>query len=282
MRQPLRHTFTSILIVVIGALLTAIGFNMFLIDHKLLSGGLSGISMIIGYFTGWNIGILYLILNIPVLLWGYFAIGRYFVLLSMLSVALTSWFMQIIPVDLLGNTDILIGAVFGGIISGTGIGITLRAGGSTGGFDIIGSILTQKRDVPLGTLISSFNAAIILMHGYLTKDWNLSLYSLITIYVSGRVVDMIHVRHIKVTAFIITNEKDKLLEKLLQRPRGVTHIKTIGGYSHQELDMLMTVTTRYELAELKRLIRQIDPKAFVNIVETVEILGEFHRPTRQR
>lgn len=273
----IRQSIRSTLIVLIGSVLTAIGFNMFLIHHQLLSGGVSGIAMMIGYFTGWDIGLLYLILNIPVLLWGYFAIGRFFVLLSMLSVVVTSWLLQIIPVGLIEDTDILIGAVFGGVISGIGIGITLRAGGSTGGFDIIGSIVTQKRDVPLGSLLSILNGTIIMIHGYLTHDWNLSLYSLISIYVAGKAVDMIHIRHIKVTAFIITNEKDKLLEKLLQKPRGVTHIKTTGAYSHRERDMLMTVTTRYELAELKRTIRQIDPKAFVNIVETAEIIGDFRR-----
>jgi len=272
-----QHTFRSVIIVIIGSILTAIGFNMFLIHHQLLSGGVSGIAMMIGYFTGWDIGLLFLVLNIPVLLWGYFAIGRFFVLLSMLSVLLTSWLMQIIPTGYLGETDILIGAVFGGVIAGIGIGITLRAGGSTGGFDIIGSILTQKRDVPLGSLLSILNGLIIMIHGYLTQDWNLSLYSLISIYVAGKVVDMIHIRHIKVTAFIITTEKDQLLATLLQRQRGVTHIRTTGAYSLQERDMLMTVTTRYELAELKRTIRQIDPRAFVNIVETAEIIGDFRR-----
>jgi uncharacterized membrane-anchored protein YitT (DUF2179 family) len=271
------HTLKSVVIVVIGALLTAVGFNVFIIHHHLLSGGLSGVSMMIGYFTGSDIGIVFLILNVPVLLWGYVVLGRFFVLLSMLSVVLTSWFMQIIPTNLLEDTDILIGAVFGGVIAGIGMGITLRAGGSTGGVDIIGSILIQKRDIPLGTLLSFLNGAIIVIHGYLTQDWNLALYSLISIYVTGKVVDMIHIRHIKVTAFIITTEKDKLLEKLLKKPRGVTHIKTTGAYSSQEKDMLMTVTTRYELEELKRTIRSVDPHAFVNIVETVEVLGEFRR-----
>ncbi len=256
---------------------TAVGFNLFLIHHQLLSGGFSGIAMMIGYFTGWDIGLLYLLLNIPVLAWGYFAIGKFFVLLSMLSVLITSWLLQVIPINLVTDTDLLIGAVFGGVISGIGIGITLRAGGSTAGFDIIGSIVTQRYDVPLGSLLSVLNGLIIIIHGYLTHDWNLSLYSLISIYVTGKIVDMIHVRHIKITAFIITNEKDKLLAQLLQRPRGVTLLQTTGAYSHQQRDMLMTVTTRYELAELKRVIKLIDPKAFVNIVETVDIIGDFRK-----
>jgi uncharacterized membrane-anchored protein YitT (DUF2179 family) len=103
------------------------------------------------------------------------------------------------------------------------------------------------------------------------------LYSMLAIYISSKIVDNIHIRHVKVTAFIVTNETQKLLEQLLQLPRGVTIIKTQGAYSHSEKDMLMTVTTRYELAELRKIIREIDRKAFVNIVETVAIFGEFTR-----
>ena len=272
-----KQSIRSALTVIIGAALIAIGFNVFLIHHQLLSGGFSGIAMLIGYFTGWDIGFLYLLLNIPVLVWGYFAIGRFFVLLSMLSVVGTSWIMQWVPIDLLSGFDLLIGAVFGGVLVGIGVGITLRAGGSTGGVDIIGSILTQHYDIPLGSLLSVMNGFIVVIHGYITKDWNLSLYSLISIYVTGKVVDMIHVRHIKVTAFIITNETNKLLEQMLKRPRGVTLLQSIGAYSDRQRDMLMTVTTRYELAELKRVIKVIDPKAFVNIVETVDIIGDFRQ-----
>ena len=87
----------------------------------------------------------------------------------------------------------------------------------------------------------------------------------------------IHIRHIKVTAFIVTKQKDELINELLQLPRGVTLVKTEGAYTKQQHDMLMTVTTRYELVELKRIIKQIDPKAFVNIVETVGVVGEFRK-----
>jgi uncharacterized membrane-anchored protein YitT (DUF2179 family) len=170
-----------------------------------------------------------------------------------------------------------LGAVFGGVLVGVGSGITLRMGGSTGGFDIIGSILTRKWDFPLGTVLSLLNAFVILALGFFKEDWDLALYSMLAIYISGRVMDAIHIRHVKVTAFIVTKQKKLLLERLLTMPRGVTSITAEGAFTGSEQDMLMTVTTRYELVDLKKIIKDIDPKAFVNIVETVGVLGEFRK-----
>jgi uncharacterized membrane-anchored protein YitT (DUF2179 family) len=261
--------------ILFGAVIIALGFNLFLIPHQLLSGGVSGVSMILGYYAGWNIALLYFIINLPLLIWGLVVIGRGFVFLSVISVTFTSWFMQILPADRI-TQDPILGAVFGGVLIGIGTGITLRSGGSTGGVDIIGSVLTRKRDFPLGTVLFALNGIVILALGYLF-NWDLALYSMLSIYISGKIVDVIHIRHVKVTAFIVTKAKKQMADKLLSLPRGVTVIRTSGAYTESENDMLMTVTTRYELAELRAIIRQIDPKAFVNIVETIEVIGEFRR-----
>jgi uncharacterized membrane-anchored protein YitT (DUF2179 family) len=271
----LLRNITSYVFSFIGAALIATGFNLFLIPHHLLSGGVAGISMLAGYYADWNIGILYFIFNFPIMLWGWFIIGRRFIILSIMSVSITSWLMQLITVYPFA-LDPILGSVFGGVLIGIGTGITLRVGGSTGGFDIVGSILTRKRDFPLGTVLFAMNGAVILILGYL-DNWDVALYSMLSIYITGKIVDTIHIRHIKVTAFIITSETKTLLKRLLLLPRGVTIIKTQGAFSNEEKDMLMTVTTRYELAELRKIIREIDSKAFVNIVETVGVLGEFAR-----
>lgn len=261
--------------IAIGALLIAAGFNLFLVPHQLLSGGVSGISMMIGYFTGWNIGILYFVINLPILIWGWAVIGRRFVVLSVVSVLLTTWFLQLVPKAAI-NSDPIIGAVFGGVLIGLGSGFSLRAGGSSGGFDIVGSILTRRRDFPLGMMLFGLNSGVVLALGYFL-NWDLALVSMLSIFMTGKIVDMIHIRHIKVTAFIITRNKQQMTERLLQLPRGVTLIRTEGAYSNSTNDMLMTVTTRYELAELRKIVKEVDPKAFVNIVETVEVIGEFRR-----
>ncbi|WP_336787098.1 YitT family protein [Paenibacillus sp. MMO-177] len=263
-------------VMTIGALLIAGAFNLFLIPHQLLSGGLSGVAMMIGYITGGNIGWLYLVLNVPVLVWGWFIVGRRFIIWSMYTVLASTLFLQLIPVAAIAK-DILLGSVFGGIILGIGTGMTLRYGGSSGGFDIIASIITRKRDLPVGSIIFTLNGLVIAALVLYTQDWNLALYSLLSIYIAGKVVDVIHVRHIKVTAFIITTKTEEMLAKLLTHPRGITIIKTRGAFTSAEQDMLMTVRTRYELAELRKTIASIDNRAFVNIVETVGVIGDFRR-----
>ncbi|NIK77321.1 uncharacterized membrane-anchored protein YitT (DUF2179 family) [Paenibacillus castaneae] len=259
-----------------GAFLIALGFNLFLIPHQLLSGGLSGISMMIGYITGGNIAWLYFILNLPVLIWGWFILGHRFVYWSLYVVIASTLFLEFIPVVKIAD-DIMLGAVFGGIIIGFGTGLTLRYGGSSGGFDIIASIVTRKHDLPVGMIIFMLNGLVIAVLVIFTKNWDSALYSLVSIFSAGKVVDLIHVKHIKLTAFIVTTKTDELLAKLLTHPRGITIIKTRGAYSSAERDMLMTVRTKYELTELSKTITSIDPHAFINIVETVGVIGDFHK-----
>jgi uncharacterized membrane-anchored protein YitT (DUF2179 family) len=263
-------------VMTLGSLLVAIGFNLFLIPHQLLSGGLSGISMMIGYITGGNIGWLYLMLNLPVLVWGWFVVGRRFVLWSAYNVAITTIYLQIIPVIHIAD-DILLGAVFGGIIIGFGSGMALRYGGSSGGFDIIASIVTRKRDLPVGMIIFLLNGLVIAILIFFERNWDLALYSLVAIFTAGKIIDLIHVKHLKVTAFIVTTKTEELLGKLLTHPRGITIIKTRGAFSSADRDMLMTVRTKFELAELTKTIMTIDPHAFINIVETVGVVGDFRK-----
>ncbi|WP_168119482.1 YitT family protein [Paenibacillus sp. HB172176] len=260
----------------LGSLLVATGFNTLLIPHQLLSGGLSGVSMMLGYITGGNIAVLYLLLNMPVLIWGWFSIGRHFIVWSIYSVLCATLFLKLVPVTHVAN-DILLGAVFGGILIGFGSGLALRFGGSSGGFDIIASIITRRRDLPIGMIIFLMNGMVIGILILATKNWDLALYSLVAIFTAGKVVDLVHVKHIKVTAFIITTKTEELLTRLLTHPRGITILKTRGAYSSGEKDMLMTVRTKYELAELNKSIRAIDPHAFINIVETVGVVGDFRK-----
>lgn len=267
----------EILAMLLGAASIAVGFNFFLVPHQFLSGGVSGVSMITSYLTDWNISILYFAFNIPLIIWGWFLLGRRFVMFSLISVIATTWFISIIPVTAVSPEPLLC-AVFGGTFVGIGVGISLRVGGSSGGFDIIGSIITKYRDLPIGNISVALNTIVISAHGLLTQNWELVLYSMVSIFTTGKIMDTIFVNHYKVTVYIITNHKDELLEKMLCLPHGVTVMKTHGAYSNVERDMLMTVTTRYELSELKRVIIDADPKAFVNIVETVGILGNFRKP----
>src|SRR5690606_1342337 len=154
-----------ILVILLGSVLLSAGFNLFLVPHGLLSGGLSGVAIVIGYLTNGNIGILYFLLNLPLIVWGWFVIGKRFIVLSILSVLATSWFLQLVPQQQPIVADPLIASVFGGVLIGIGTGISLRSGGSTGGFDIVGSIVTRKRDFPLGSLLFALNGLVVLSLG---------------------------------------------------------------------------------------------------------------------
>jgi len=266
----------TLLAMTIAALLIASGFNLMLVPHRLLSGGVSGIAQMVGYAAGLNISVLYFALNFPILVWGWFSLGRHFVAWSVYSVTAATLAMQFIPVRAIA-LDPLLGAVFGGVLFGCGTGLALRFGGSSGGFDIVASIVTRKRDIPIGVLLLALNGAVIATLGLTTSDWDVAMYSMLSIFVAGKLIDVIHIRQVKVTVFIITSESEKLLEKLLKLPRGVTVIKTRGAFSRSDNDMLMTVTTRYELAALRKMIRKLDKHAFVNIVETVGVMGQFRR-----
>ncbi|WP_052475935.1 YitT family protein [Cohnella kolymensis] len=265
-----------VFLMIISAALVACGFKMLLIPQQLLSSGVSGVAMVVGYLSGWNIGWLYFALNVPILLWGYRALGLRFIALSMVTVVATTVFLQFIPLMDITN-DRLLAAVFGGVLVGLGTAVTFRYGGSSGGFDILAAIITRYRDVPIGILTVVLNTFVIVTLGVMQKDWNAALYSMLSIYLTGRVIDMMHTPHLKVTALIVTNQSQELRQRLMQIPRGVTIIQTTGAYTSEQRDLLMTVTTRYELAELKRLVKEIDPKAFVNIVPTVEVIGSFRR-----
>jgi uncharacterized membrane-anchored protein YitT (DUF2179 family) len=272
----LRTWIGPLLTIILSSALIAIGFNLFLVPQQLLSGGLSGISMIISYFTGWSISLLFLLSNLPVVILGLIQIGRKFIILSVISVIMTSVFLRLVPTYLVAQ-DSMLAAVTGGVLIGIATGISMKAGGSTGGFDIIGSILTQKRDFPLGTALFILNGAVILALGYYKNNWDLALNSMLSIFITGKIIDTIYTRHLKVTVFIITKSKHRLLERLMLLQRGVTIVKTEGAYTQEEQHMLMTVTTRYDLVGLQTMIRATDPEAFVNIVETVAIMGQFRR-----
>lgn len=267
---------TDVLIILTGNLLITLGFNWFLIPHKLLSGGVSGVAMLIGYFTDWSIPLLYFLCNLPIIVWGLIVIGRRFIIISVISVILTTWFMGLVPsIEVVHNS--ILAAVSGGVLVGLGTGILLRIGGSSGGFDIVGLILTRRYDFPLGTILVVLNAFVIFILGYNSNNWDLAINSMLAIFICSLVIDNVHIRNIKVTAFIVTSKKQEMLATLLRLPRGVTVMKAEGAYTKEPHDVLMTVTTKYELSELRRLVTGVDPSAFVNIVETVGIWGKFNR-----
>ena len=272
----------KIIVVVTGALLNALSMNLFLIPANVYSSGFTGIAQLLSKLlsdqTTLNVsmGFLLLLLNIPVAILGWLKVGKSFTIYSFLSVVLTSLFLTLIPIKQVSH-DILLNAVFGGVILAVGVGITLKWGASTGGLDIIAMILSRMKDRPVGPYMFVLNGIIITVAGLL-YGWEKALYTLVTLYASTRVIDAIHTRHAKLTALIITKKADEL-KKAIQGKlvRGITMIPAKGAFSNEARDMLMIVITRYELYDLERIIKEIDPNAFTNIIQTNNVYGFFRR-----
>ncbi len=271
-----------IIVVIIGALLNAISLNFFLITANVYASGFSGaaqlLSSIFHDFIGVHIGtgIFLLLLNIPVFILGWFKVGKGFTLYSIVSVIFMTIFLEVMPVFALSN-DIILNAVFGGLISGAGVGISLKVGASTGGMDIVAMVLSRINDKPIGNYFMLLNAIIIAFAGILYEPEN-ALYTLVTLYVTTRVIDAIHTRHVKLTAMIITQKAEELQKAIQDKlVRGITIMPAKGAYTKTEKNMLYLVITRYELYDLEKTIGEVDPKAFTNIVQTTEVYGEFRK-----
>ncbi|MNP33351.1 hypothetical protein D3C76_1265860 [compost metagenome] len=207
-------------------------------------------------------------------------LGRRFIAYSILSVAVTTLFLHYLPI-VISATDPLIAAIYAGVLTGAGSGICLKVGGSSGGFDILAAIISRFKDISIGNILTVLNAVIVFTLGYTANDWNIALASAISLFISGRVLNFIHTEHEKVTVYIITSKPNEIIAELFKvHRRGITKLMAEGAYSSERNVMLMTVVTRYELVEVKDTIKKIDNHAFVNVTQTLEIIGNFHKKPR--
>ncbi len=272
----------KISIVLVGALLNAMAMNFFLIPAGVYASGFIGaaqlLSNILGDFLSIKIstGILLFLLNVPVTILAWIKVGRSFTVYSFLSVILTSIFMEVIPIQHVSG-DILLNAVFGGVIAAVGVGLTLKWGASTGGMDIVAMLLSRVKDKPVGTYFFILNSIIIVTAGFLF-GWEKALYTLVQLYVSTRVIDAIHTRHEKITAMIVTKKGPELRKAIHSKlVRGITALPAKGGFTNEDKEVLLIVITRYELFDLEMVINEVDPSAFTNLLETTGVLGLFRK-----
>ncbi len=271
-----KDDFRHLGLIIIGSIIISSAFNLFFIPHQILSSGLSGVAIMLGLITPFDTGLLNFVLNLPLLIIGTLKLGKRFIIFTILSVIVTSLALYIIPVTPIASEPIL-SSIFGGVMGGLGVGVILRASGSSGGFDILAVLLTRKKDIPLGSILSGLNAIVVIFSGFIF-GWDSALNTLIGIYASGKVIDTIHTSHIKLTLMIVTKKGEEIQKKLLENFfRGITIMDGYGAYTGENKKILMTVITRYQLIDIKKLIKETDPQAFVNITETKEVLGSFDR-----
>jgi uncharacterized membrane-anchored protein YitT (DUF2179 family) len=270
-------------LILVGSFLQAISLRLFLVPAKLASGGISGLSQIINFYTGLPIGLMVLFGNIPLLLlgWRYLG-GPRFAFRTAFAVIGFSVFVDtltpFLPADGLTD-DIVLNTLYGAVVSGVGFGLVYLGQGTSGGSDILGRILNHKRGIPISQSYLITDAFIIFLAG-LSFSWENALYSLVMLYVSGIATEAItQGSNVVRTALIVTGLPEDVKYEILQGlGRGVTEISGKGGYTGSERPVLYCVITRSEVTRLKSLVSAVDPKAFMVIGQAHEALGEGFRP----
>ncbi|MGL5382055.1 MAG: YitT family protein [Culicoidibacterales bacterium] len=270
----------QVIAVILGAIIYVVGFKLFVEPAALYSGGLAGISQLLVYASNeffqvpLDLGIILFTLNIPLFIFGWFKVNRRFTILSIISVGITSLLFAIVPPFAI-STDEIVNVVFGGILIGIGVGLSLRYGGSTGGMDILTMYLSTKSDASFGKYALIINGFIIAIAAVM-NDIQPALYTLILLYVQSLLVNSIHSSHMKYTLFIVTCQAEQLIDALTQtNHRGITIFDAVGAYTNQPKKTLMTVVTSYQLYDTQQLISSVDNQAFVDIMPTHQIQGRF-------
>ena len=264
----------NLMLLVVGGIIMAFGLKAFAVPHQLISGGIFGAGMLVYYQTGLlSVAAWYAILCIPVAIIGWLGLSRRFVLYSLFGMAVTTVSAQLIsyaaPVD-----NPLLAAIAAGTTCGIGCGIMLRSFGSDGGLSLVSMVLHQKYNIKLGGFSLAFN---IILFGFALaySDLDTVLYSVILVYVLSGIIDysMEFTNQRKVAFIISDNAEDISLEIMDKLHRGVTYLYTKGAYTNQERYLVLTVVHNYQLKRLEELVYRIDPKAFLIIENTFNVLG---------
>lgn len=267
-------------VMVVGTFLYVLAMNMFITPANLYAGGITGIAQIIttfmssGFGIDISLGMLIFILNVPILYLAWRSIGKRFAILSILAVCLQFLMFELVPVGHFSD-DILLNAVFGGVLIGIGAGMILKIGASTGGMDIISQYISMKLNGSVGKYSFGINVIIILIAGF-TQSWETALYTIISIYITAVLVDRIHTIHQNLTLYIVTSQEDEMIKAINSNLfRGITVLEGRGAYTKNSKSVLMIVLSSYELYEILSVIKAVDEHAFTNVVRSEMVQGNF-------
>ncbi|MBG9456257.1 membrane protein [Lysinibacillus sphaericus] len=273
--HDVRESIVEYVYVIVGAAIIAIGFNVFLLPNQVASGGVSGISTILNGLFGWNPGLIQYAFNIPLFIVGILLLGKKFGIKSFIG-TVTLPFIVLLTNSWSPWTDNpLLGALFGGIVVGIGIGLVFKGNASTGGTDLLAQIITKYTGITLGTSVLLIDG-IIAISAALVFDLEKGLYALIGLYVTTKTIDIIQLGFSQSKMiYIITMKQDEVRDAIYAEiNRGVTKLPAIGGYTGEARPVLMVVVYQTEFTKLKQLIKNVDPSAFVIVSNAYEVLGE--------
>jgi uncharacterized membrane-anchored protein YitT (DUF2179 family) len=270
-------------LLLVGALLQALAMRLFLVPGQLVSGGISGAAQIINHFVSFPIGVMVFIGNIPLFIlgWRYLG-GRRFALRTAVAVAAFALFtdLLVLVIPAAGMTDDnVLNALFGGVFLGVGLGLVYRGQGTSGGSDILGRILNHRFGISISQAYLITDTLVVLAGGF-AFSWEKALYGMVVIYVSGIAAEMVSEgSSIFRTVIIITSETERVTQTILEvLERGVTILSGKGGYTDADRPVLYCIVTRGEVNQLKQLVKETDPNAFMVIGVAHEALGEGFKP----
>lgn len=282
--------FTNFLMLTVAGIVNAFGITIFLMPVNLYDSGISGTSILLDQLTPQNLtlSVFLIVLNIPLFLFGLRKQGWVFTIYAIYAVCVYSvcaWLItDVLPVDVsiaspLAGTDLLLCALFGGVISGIGSGIAIRFGGAMDGIEVMAVIFSKRLGITVGTFVMIYNVLLYIVCGLVLKSWILPLYSIVTYAAALKTIDFIvdGLDRAK-CAIIITEQPQEVCSKLCEIfGSGATYLDAKGGYSNKEKAMIYFVLNRYQIVRMKELVHEIDPLAYITISEVADVFSNNHK-----
>ncbi len=273
-----KHWYISYPVITLGCLIYALGFSVFLTPNRISPGGLSGIAVIVNYIIpAASTGTLIFLMNIPLMVWGLFKLGRQFIVRTVYAVLVSS-----LLVDIIGKyvtpycENTLLSAIAGGGLLGAGIAIIMSFGATTGGTDIAVKVINKKyQHIPYGTIFLVLDTIVVLLSATVYRDLETALYSVVAIFISSAVINKLcYGNDGGKLVYVVTKNHTELTREIMRvSDRGVTQLDATGGYTGSELKVLMCAVRRYEISAVTETVKRIDPEAFVIITDSNEISG---------
>ena len=277
---------SNLLMLTIAGIVNAVGITLFLAPVKLYDSGISGTSMLLNQITpeALTLSVFLLILNVPLFLFGLKKQGGLFTFYAIYTVAIYSvsaWLItDVLPIDVsiaspLAGTDLLLCALFGGVISGIGSGLAIRYGGAMDGVEVMAVIFAKRLGLTVGTFVMVYNVLLYVVCGFILKSWILPLYSIVTYAAALKTIDFIVEGLDRAKCAIIITEKPQEICKSLTETfgTGMTYLEAKGGYSNREKSMIYFVVNRYQVIRMRDLVRNIDPLAYITISEVADVFS---------
>ncbi len=276
--KELWNKYGWILATIGGSAIFSLGFAFFLMPNDMSPGGVSGLSLVIVELLGFgSVGTLSILINLPLFILGGLKIGRRFFFGSLLGMVLSSVLIDLFAMVGVSVLDPLLAVLYGGVLCGFGLGVVFISGTSTGGSDILVRLLKLKyRNVPIGQISMCLDAIVVVLTGLVFQDIYKALYTGITAYVCGKVVDAVVYRfdYSKV-ALIISREHEAIARAIgVKLDRGATFLLAQGSYSQRDMKVVLAAVKKQQITELKELVMEIDPNAFVIVQEAHQVLGD--------